>query len=95
MHLVGAVYRGQGRQLGSRAIQSVVGGDAVIVGGGGRRGGGGRAGVHHTVKHANYKRWGWDRSSDVRTLFEGDPARLGHPLHVQTSEQARGLRAEN
>ena len=81
---VGVVYRGQGRQLGGRAIQSVVGVDAiVVVGGGGRRGGGGRAGVHRTIKHANYKRWGWDLSSNVRTLFEGDPARPGHPLCVE------------
>ena len=50
---VGVVYRGQGRQLGGRAIQSVVGGDAIVGGGGG-----GRAGVHRKVKHANYKRWG-------------------------------------
>ena len=66
---MGAVDRGQGQQLGGRAIQSVVGGDAIVVvggGGGGRHGCGGRAGVHHIVKHANYKRWGWDQSSDVR-----------------------------
>ena len=69
---MGVVYRGQGRQLGGRAIQSVVGG------------GDGRAGVHRTVKHANYKRWGWDQSSDVRTLFEGDSARPDHSLHVET-----------
>ena len=84
---MGVVCRGHGRQLGGRAIQSVVGGDAIVVvggGGGGRRGGGGRAGVHRTVKHANYKRWGWDRSSDVRTLFEGGPARPSHPLRVET-----------
>ena len=62
-------------------IQSVVGGDAIVGGGGGR------AGVHRTVKHANYKRWGWDRSSDVRTLFEGDPSRPGHPLHVETENK--------
>ena len=74
--------------MGGRAIQSVVGGDAiVVVGGGGRRGGGGRAGVHCTVKHANYKRWGWDRSLDVRTLFEGDLARPGHPLRVETENK--------
>ena len=54
---VGVVHRGQGRQLGGRAIQSVVGGDAIVAVGGG----GGRAGVHRTVKHANYKRWGWDQ----------------------------------
>ena len=82
------VYRGQGRQLGGRAIQSAVGGDAIVVvggggGGGGRRGAGGRAGVCRTIKHANYKRWGWDRSSDVWMLFKGDPARPGHPLHVE------------
>ena len=87
---VRVVYRGQGRQLGGRAIQSVVGGNAIVVvvvvvvgGGGGGGGGGGRAGVHCTVKHANYKRWGWDRSSDVWTLFKGVPARQGHPLRVE------------
>ena len=70
--------------MGGRAIQSAVGGDAIVVGGsGGRRGGGGRASVRRTIKHANYKRWGWDRSSDVQTLFKGDPARPGHPLHVE------------
>ena len=85
---MGAVYRDQGRQLGGRVIQSAVGGDAIVVGGGGgRRGGAGRAGVCHTLKHANYKRWGCDRSSDVRMLFEGDPARLGHPLHVETENK--------
>ena len=48
---MGAVYRGQGRQLGGRAIQSAVGGDAIIiVGGCGRRGGARRASVCHTVK---------------------------------------------
>ena len=74
--------------MGGRAIQSAVGGDAIIVvGGGGRRGGTGRAGVCHTVKHANHNRWGWDRSSDVRMLFEGDPARPGHPLHVETENK--------
>ena len=72
--LVGVVYRGQGRQLGGRAIQTVVGGGAIVGGGGG--GGGGRAGVHRTVKHANYKRWGWDRSSNVWTLFEVEVAKL-------------------
>ena len=45
------MYRGQGRQLRGRAIQSVVGSDAIVGGGGG-----GRAGVHRTIKHANYKR---------------------------------------
>ena len=59
-----------------QAIQSIVGGDAIVVAGGGR-------GVHRIVKHANYKRWGWDRSSDVWTLFEGDPARPGHPLRME------------
>ena len=78
------MYRGEGQQLGGRAIQFVVGGDAiVVVGGGGRRGGARRAGVCHTVKHADYKRWGWDRSSDVWMLFEGDLARPGNPLHVE------------
>ena len=80
--LLGAVCRGQGRQLGERAIQSTIVGDA-IVGGGGRHGGARRAGVRRTMKHANYKRWGWDRSSDMQMLFEGDPARPGHPLRVE------------
>ena len=30
----------------------------------------------------NYKRWVWDRSSDVQVLFENDLERLGHPLHM-------------
>ena len=80
--LVGVVYRGQGRQLGGRAIQPASGGDAIVVGGGG-----GRAGVCQIVKHANYKEWGWDRSSDVRMLFEGDPARPGHPLRMETENK--------
>ena len=88
---VGVVYRGQGRQLGGRAIQPLVGGDSIVVGGGGggggRRGGGGRVGVHRRVKHVNYKRWGWDRSLDVRTLSKGDPARPGHPLCVETENK--------
>ena len=93
---MGAVYRGQGRQLGGRAIQSTVGGDAiVVVGGGGRHGGGGRVGVSRIVKHANYKRWGWDRSSDMQMLFEGDLAKPGHPLRVETENKLGGLRAEN
>ena len=74
---VGAVYRGQGRQLRGRAIQSIVGGG----------GGGGRASVCCTIKHANYKRWGQDRSSDVRTSFEGDPTRPSHPLCVETKNK--------
>ena len=49
------------------------GGRVVVVGGGGRAGG------RRTVKATNYKRWGWDRSSDVRMLFEGDPARPRSP----------------
>ena len=69
----GPVSKVQGRQLGGRVMQS-----AVVVGGGGGRGGGRR-----TQKTTNIKRWGWDRSSEVRTLFEGDPARPGHPLHVE------------
>ena len=73
----GPVSRVQGRQLGGRAMQS-----AVVVGGGGGRGGGRR-----TQKTTNIKRWGWDRSSEVRTLFEGDPARPGHPLHVETENK--------
>ena len=65
-------------------IQSAVGGDAiVVVGGVGRHGGVGRAGVRHSIKHANYKRRGWDQSSDVRMLFESDPARPSHPLRVE------------
>ena len=55
---------------------------AVVVVGGGGRGGGRR-----TQKTTNIKRWGWDRSSGVRTLFEGDPARPGHPLHVETENK--------
>ena len=86
--LVGAVYRGHGRQLGGRAIQSAIGGDAIVViVGGGRRGGVGRASVCCTIKHTNYKRWGWDQSSDVRMLFEGDPTRPGHPLRVETKNK--------
>ena len=73
----GPVSRVQGRQLGGRAMQS-----AVVVGGGGGRGGGRR-----TQKTTNIKRWGWDRSSEVRTLFEGDPARPGHPLRVETENK--------
>ena len=87
---MGVVYRGQGRQLGGRAIQSAIGGDAIVVGGGGgggRCGGAGRTGVCRTIKHANYERWGWDQSSDVRMLFEGDPARPGHPLRVETENK--------
>ena len=85
---MGAVYRGQGRQLGGRAIQSAIGGDTLVVGGGARRrGGAGRAGVGRSVKNANYKRWGWDPSSDVWMLFEGDPARPCHPLHVETENK--------
>ena len=49
----------------------------VVGGGGGRR----------TQKTTNIKRWGWDRSSKVRTLFEGDPARPGHPLCVETENK--------
>ena len=50
---MGAIYRGQGRQLGERAIQSTVVCDATI-------GGGGRVGGHRIVEATNYKRWGWD-----------------------------------
>ena len=53
----------------------------VVVGGGGR--GSGR----HTTKNPNYKRWGWDRSSNVRILFEDDLARLGHPFHIEMSNK--------
>ena len=84
---VGAVYRGQGRQLGGRAIQSAIVCDAAIGGGGHRGGGGGRASGHRTVEATNYKRWGWDRSSDVRTLFEGEPATPSRPLCVETSNK--------
>ena len=73
----GPVSRVQGRQLGGRAMQS-----AVVVGGDGGRGGGRR-----TQKTTYIKRWGWDRSSEVRTLFEGDPARPGHPLRVETENK--------
>ena len=73
----GPVSRVQGRQLGRRAMQS-----AVVVGSVGGRGGG-----HRTQKTTNVKRWGWDRSSEVRTLFEGDPARPGHPLRVETENK--------
>ena len=73
----GPVSRVQGRQLGGRAMQS-----AVVVGSVGGRGGGRR-----TQKTTNVKRWGWDRSSEVRTLFEGDPARPGHPLRVETENK--------
>ena len=69
----GPVSRVQGRQLGGRAMQS-----AVVVVGGGERGGGCR-----TQKTTNVKRWGWDQSSEVRTLFESDQARPGHPLRVE------------
>ena len=74
--------------MGGRAIQCAVGGDAiVVVVGGGRHGGVGRAGVRHTIKHANYKGWGWEWSLDVRMLFEGDPARPGHPLRMETKNK--------
>ena len=73
----GPVSRVQGRQLGGRAMQS-----AVVFGSVGGRGGGGR-----TQKTTNVKRWGWDRSSEVRTLFAGDPARPGHPLRVETENK--------
>ena len=51
---------------------------AVVVGGGGGCGGGCR-----TQKTTNIKRWGWGRSSEVQTLFKGDPARPDHPLRVE------------
>ena len=47
---MGVVYRGQGRQLGGRAMHFVVVNDAAVVDGG-RVGGG-----CHTVKTPNYKR---------------------------------------
>ena len=71
---MGAVYKGQGRQLGGRAILSAIVCD-VAVGGGAR-----------AVKATIYKRWGWDPLSKVRMLSEGNSARLGHPLHVETSK---------
>ena len=55
---------------------------AIVVGSGGGRGGG-----RHTHKTTNIKRWGWERSSDVRLLFQGDPARPSHPLHVETENK--------
>ena len=54
--------------------------DVVVVGVG-------RVAGCHIVKATNYKRWGWDQSSDVRMLFEGDPARPSHTLHVETSNK--------
>ena len=39
------------------------------------------------MKATNYRRWGWDRSSSVQMLFEGDPASPSHPLHVETSKK--------
>ena len=73
----GPVSRVQVRQLGGRAMQF-----AIVVGSGGGRGGG-----LHTQKTTNIKRWGWERSSAVQTLFEGDSARLGHPLCVETKNK--------
>ena len=73
----GPVSRIQGRQLGGRAMQY-----AVVVGGGG-----GCGGRRRSQKTTNIKRWGWDRSSEVQTLFEGDLARPGHPLHVETENK--------
>ena len=69
---------------GGQAIQFVVVCDSAIGGGGG---GGGRADDHRTMKTTNYKRWGWDQSSNVQMLFEGDPTRPSHPLHVETSNK--------
>ena len=43
--------------MGGRAMQFVVVGDDAI--------GGGCGGDCHTTKNPNYKRWGWDRSSDA------------------------------
>ena len=64
---------------------AVAGDDTIVVVGGG--GGGGRGGRCHTAKISNYKRWGWDRSSNVQMLFEDDPTRRSHPLHVETSNK--------
>ena len=61
---------------------AVVGDDAIVFAGGGRSDGG-----RCTQKSTNIKKWGWDRSSDVRMLFEDDPARSGHTLHVETSNK--------
>ena len=55
---------------------------AVVVGSVGERVGGRR-----TQKTTNVKRWGWDWSSEVRTLFEGNPARPGHPLRIETKNK--------
>ena len=75
---MGIVYKGQGRQLRGQAMQSTIVCDAAI-------GGGGRASGRRIVKATNYKIWGWDRSSEVRMLFEGDPTRPSQPLCVETS----------
>ena len=55
---------------------------AIVVGSGGGCGGG-----RCTQKTTNIKRWGWERSSDVRLLFQDDPARPDHPLHVETENK--------
>ena len=64
--------------MGGRAFQSTIVYDATVCSGGRHASG------RRTVKATNYKEWGWDRSSDVRMVFEGDPAWPGHPLHVET-----------
>ena len=74
----GPVSRVQGRQLGGGGAMQF----AVVVGGGGGCGGGRR-----TQKTTNIKRWGWEQSLEVRTLFEGDPARPGHPLRMETKNK--------
>ena len=69
----------RGDSWGDEAMQSTV----VVCSGGGR--GGGR----RTQKTTNIKRWGWERSSDVQMLFQGDPARPSHPLRVETKNKLR------
>ena len=73
---IGSVYKGQGRHVWGRVMQSAIVGDDVVVGRGRR-----------IAKIQIVKDGGWDRSSDVRMLFEEDPARLGHPLHVEMSNK--------
>ena len=62
---------------------AVVGDDVVVV----VVGGGGRGGGRRTEKSTYIKRWGWDKSSDMRMLFEDDPARPSHPLRMETSNK--------
>ena len=76
MHLWELCTEVKGDSWGGRAIHSTVLCNAAV-------GGGWRVGGCRIVKATNYKRWGWDWSSDVRMLFKGDLARLGHPFHVE------------